>query len=535
VNREVVSTLVAQARFGPKETATSRAGVVVSSHPVVTRVGTDVLRDGGNATDAVLAAALAQTVVEPHMSTISGMLSALVYDAASGDVAYVNGAGAAPMTPLGGLTRADLTSGKGVAVPGFWAAWEALYERQGSLPRSRLTGPAVALARDGFEVYPFLWGLIFEQATSAGRYAEGRELFFPDGRMIDVGDVLRQPQLATTIEALSDEGSDYFYRGAWAERFVKTVQGAGGVITAEDMAAYEARWMEPARSTFRDCEVVASPPPDNGGTHVIEILNLVEQIPVQQWGPASESPETLYWLTRFCGEVFADGARQGDPAETFVPLDLITSKRYAEQRFQLMRMRDTAPPGPVAAPYPGSNHLTVTDRHGNVVTALHSVMSMPWTNGLHVDGVQVWAGAAHFLRRMPKPGGRATCYVAPNLLLRNGRPVLASGSPGIGLLQNIVQNTLNIVDFGIDIKSSVHRPRFGSGSLDTFLTGAPAYMMEADLGEKLIDAVKRRGLAVEVCNPRNYNLGSFEGIFFGDDGLAQACADPRRSGAAEGV
>lgn len=536
MDRTDVEALTARARFGPKPVARGRDGMVVSAHPVVTRVGVEVLREGGNATDAMLAAVVAQTVVEPHMTTICGMLSALTYDADSGQVSYVNGGPSAPAEPLGTFTAADLGNGRGVAVPGFWAAWEASYARFGSLPRSRLLAPAIALARDGIEVYPFLWGMLFEQVATAGRYEEGRDLYFPGGRLIEVGEVLRQPRLAQTLEALVAEGGEYFYRGPWADRFVRTVRDAGGVLTADDMATYEARWMEPARSTYRGYQVVGSPPPDNGGTHIVEILNLVEQIPLAEWGPPTESADTLYWLTRFCGEVFADGARQGDPEHFPVPLDLITGKEYAAQRFQLMRMSDPGDAAPVAQPYPGSAHVTVMDGRGNVSTTLHSVMSMPWSNGLHVDGVQVWAGGAHFARRMPRPGGRATCYVAPNMLLSEGRPVLASGSPGIGLLQCVVQNTLNVVDFGLDVETSVRLPRFGGPSMATLLGGAtPSYMMEVGIERHLLDAVRERGLAVETCSPWNFHLGSFEGIAIAADGTMSACADPRRAGAAEAV
>ena len=529
-----IAALTATARFGPKETAAGRDGLVVSSHPVVSRVGTDVLRAGGNAADAVLTAAVAQTVVEPHMSTICGCLSLLYFDASTGETTYVNGAAQAGSVPLGGLSAADVGGGRAVALPGFWAALEAALDRHGTYRRDQVVAPAAHLAREGFPVYPFLWGMLFEQVATAGRYPEGRELFFPGGRLIDVGERLRQPRLADTLDRLGVEGSDFLYRGDWAQSFASTVQQAGGVLTADDMAAYEALWMEPARGTFRGYDVVGSPPPDNGGTHLIEILNLIEQIPLAEWGPPGESADTLYWLTRFCGEVYSDGAKQGDPRHYPVPLDVITSKSYAEQRFQLMRMSD-----PLPAPeqsYPGSNHLTVVDREGNVATALHSVMSMPWTNGLYVDGIQVWAGGAHFARRMPRPGGRATCYVAPNMFLKDGKPVLASGSPAIGLIQNILQNSLNLLEFGLPIGESVHKPRFGGPSIATMLTGSPAYTMEADLtSEAALDKLRDRGLAIDVCNPWNVHMGSFEGVHLAEPGQWQACGDPRRAGSAQAV
>jgi gamma-glutamyltranspeptidase/glutathione hydrolase len=291
--------------------------------------------------------------------------------------------------------------------------------------------------------------------------------------------------------------------------------------------------MEPARGTYRGYDVVGSPPPDTGGTHIIEILNLVEQIPLKEWGRPTESADTLYWLLRFCGEVYADGAKYGDPEHFRIPLETIVSKEYARIRFELMRMTDPQPIDPTKRAYPGSNHVTVVDAQGNVASILHSVMSLAWTNGLFVDGVPLWAGAVHFLRNLPRSGGRGTCYVAPTIIFRDGKPVLTAGSPSIGLLQNIVQNTLNILDFGMDIETSVHEPRFGGLSLAAS-GDVGAYYVEADVDEALRKEVAARGVGLEVVNPWNYQSGSYEGVHV-VDGVASACADPRRAGLAEAL
>jgi gamma-glutamyltranspeptidase/glutathione hydrolase len=522
------------ARFGRKNAVSGGDGIAVTSHPIVTRVATDTLRAGGNAADAALAASVAQTVVEPHMTTICGVLSLLYFDAKTGQTTYLNGS----MTRPEGLTSfgaGDIPTGRSVAVPGFWAAFEAALERHGSMKKADLVAPAIELASEGFEVHPFLYGMAFEQIGTLGRYPEGREMFFPDGRLIEVGEVLRQPKLAETFSRLVDEGNDYFYRGAFAQKMVDTVQAAGGVLTRKDLEDYEVRWMEPARGTYHGYDVVGSPPPDRGGTHVIEILNLIEQIPLLEWGPPTQSADSLYWLTRFCGEVYVDGFNQRDPRDYHVPLDLITSKEFAAQRFELMKMSDPKAVG--TPPYPGSNHVTVVDAEGNVASILHSVMSLPWSNGLFVDGVSLWAGAVHFLMNLPKPGGRGSCYVAPTIIFKDGTPVLTAGSPSVGLIQNIVQNTVNILDFGVDIETSVHTPRFGGPTLSSFLGGGfsnPTYYCEADIDEGIRKEVVARGLNLDVVNPWNFHSGSYEGVHL-VDGVGHACADPRRAGAAEAV
>lgn len=520
------------ARFGRKRPASGGDGIAVTSHPIITRIATDTLRAGGNAADAALAASVAQTVVEPHMTSLCGVLSILYYDAKSGQATYLNGSMNRPV----GLTSfgaADIPTARSVAVPGFWAAFEAGLERHGTTNKLDLVAPAIELASEGFEVHPFLYGTAFEHIGTLGRSLEGQETYFPDGRLIDVGEVLRQPRLADTLNRLVDGGNDYFYRGAFAERMVKTVQAAGGVLAQQDMEAYEVRWMEPARGTYRGYDVVGSPPPDRGGTHIIEILNLVEQIPLQEWGPPTQSADSLYWLTRFCGEVYMDGFAQRDPRDYYVPLELITSKAYAEQRFELMKASDPKAVG--AAPYPGSNHVTVVDKEGNVASILHSVMSLPWTNGLFVDGVPLWAGAVHFMNNLPKAGGRGSCFVAPTIIFKDGAPFLTAGSPSQGLIQNIVQNTLNILDFGMDIETSVHEPRFGGVTHSGFIGGTySSYYCEADIDEALREEVSERGIQLDVVNPWNFHSGSYEGVHL-IDGVGHACADPRRTGAAEAV
>ena len=520
------------ARFGRKQGVSGSGGIAVTSHPVVTRVATDTLRAGGNAADAALAASVAQTVVEPHMTTICGVLSMLYFDAATGETTYLNGSMNRPKD-LTSFTAADIATARSVSVPGFWAAFEAGLERHGSMKKADLVAPAIELASEGFEVHPFLYGMAFEHLETIGRSQEGRDVYFPDNRLIEVGEVLRQPRLAETLGRLVDEGSDYFYRGAFAQKMVETVQGAGGVLTRQDLEDYEVRWMEPARGTYRDYEVVGSPPPDRGGTHVIEILNLVEQIPLLEWGPPTQSADSLYWLSRFCGEVYTDGFNQRDPRDYHVPLDLITSKDYAAQRFELMKMSEPKSVG--TPPYPGSNHVTVVDKDGNVASILHSVMSLPWTNGLIVDGVNLWAGAVHFLNNLPKAGGRGSCYVAPTIIFKDGKPVLTAGSPSVGLIQNIVQNTLNILDFGMDIETSVHTPRFGGPTMNAYLQGQfGTYYCEADIDESLRKQVTERGICFDVVNPWNFHSGSYEGVHL-VEGVGHACADPRRAGAAEAL
>jgi gamma-glutamyltranspeptidase/glutathione hydrolase len=533
-DRDEIAQLTASAVSGRKQKASGRNGVVVSSHPIVSRVAVNVLKDGGNAVDAVLAASLAQTVVEPHMTTAFGVLSMMHYDAASGATQYVNGSMNAPLAGLPGFSAADVATGRSVSVPGFWSAWEASRERYARKSREVLAAPAIELARTGFPIYPILYGMMFEQATKIGLMDEGRNIYFRDNVLRGPGELLVNHELADTLERMAADGVDYFYRSAFTEKVVDTVKRAGGVLTMEDFDRYETRWMDPAWGRYRDYKIAGSPPPDTGGTHIIEILNLVERIPLKKWGMPTESADAMYWLARFCLEVFAEGAAQGDPNSWPLPMETILSKDYAAMRFELMKMRDPRGVDPARTQYPGSNHLTVVDRDGNIATVLHSVMSHAWSNGLIVDGMNLWAGGVHFFRNMPRPGDRGTCYVAPHIIFdANDKPVLAAGSPSVGLIQNCVTNALNILEFGMDIETSVHQPRIGGPTFGADSLSRNAFSLEVDCGTPAIqEEVRKRGLEINLVNPWNYHSGSYEGVRIAEDGIASACADPRRSGVA---
>jgi gamma-glutamyltranspeptidase/glutathione hydrolase len=522
--------LLEQAQFGRKTPASGKKGMVICSHPLASQAGADLLKAGGNAADAALAMSVCQTVVEPHMTGITGVLSMLYFDAKTGKTSYVNGSAARPMADLPGFSAADISGGRGVAVPGFWAGFEAAHAKHGNASRASIMAAAIAYARDGFEIHPFLWGEIFTQFHMIALTPKGQEIFMKNNTLPRPGDLLVQQRAADTLEALLAEGNEYFYRGAFARELVETVQAAGGVLSLDDMARYEARWQEPSEGTYRNYRVVASPPPDHGGSHMIEILNMVELLDLQRLGPPTDSPDSLFHMARIANQVYADGSKQHDPATHVLPMDILLSKEYAQMRFDLMQMDQKLDTG-AAPPPPGSNHVTAVDAEGNVATILHSCMSYPWSNGLFAGGVTVVAAGAHYLRVMPGPGDRISAYVCPNMIFDGNRPVLASGSPSVALLQNILQNTVNILDFGINIGDSVHRPRFGAGSY----TKPGSLQIEVDIDEKVRKAAGDRGISWETVNPWNWLHGSFEGIHMTADGTAHACGDPRRNAMAIAV
>ena len=535
--------LVGTARFGPKQAVRSASGIAICTHPLASAAAADMLALGGNACDGVMAASIAQAVVEPHMTTLSGCLSMLYYDAASGEYSYVNGMMAAPravpdvrtmdVAEFGALMAK--TDGTLCFVPGFWGGFEAGLDRHGRLPRATVMAPAIHYARHGFEIHPFLWGEMFVESSVLGREPFSREIYFNGSTLRDIGDMLAQSALADTLEQLADEGGDHFYRGAFGRRYAETVQARGGLITAEDMAAYEAFRDEPVHGTYRDYGVVGSPAPDFGGQALVEIMNMVELLDLQRTGPAFESGETTLSMMQIIGRVYAD-AVGGRFDGTLPDVERAISKEYAEERFAALDGRPASPndryaaAGAMPPPPPGSNHVTVVDAEGNVATVLHSVMSMPFRTGIYVDGVYACASGVHLGSGPVEPGGRAHARICPNMFTKGGKPVLASGSPSVSLTENIVQNSVNLLDFGLDLETSVHKPRFGGSSM----TVPGALIVEVDLAGDPVRRLEETGQTVEVVNPWNWLCGSFEGVLIEEDG-ATACGDPRRTAQAVAV
>lgn len=517
------------AHFGPKRAAQGRDGLVVSGHPEASRVAVEVLQEGGNACDALLAAAISQTVLQPHLTTLTGCFSMMYYDAASSKTKYLNANVNAPREPLGQMTEADVTTGRAVAVPGYWAGFEAAHREFASMPLAQLMRPAISYARDGVVCEPFLWAEIFSAQSTLGRSETGREIFMPNRAIPNPGERIYQHQAADLLHRLAEEGSGYFYQGGFAEEFCENVVAAGGIVTPEDFAQYEVRWDAPVRGTYGDIDIVAAAAPDVGGVHLVEMFNMIELMDIKAHGPASESPETLKRMMLAAREVLVNGASYNDPRFVPLPLDKILSKDYAAERYaKILSSESVQCPSPPPPP-PGSCHLTVVDKAGNIATALHSTLSLPWVNGLFVEGVSICGAGNHFLRTMPPPGARVSVMICPNILFRKGAPLVASGSPSTSLISNLVQNLTNIVDFGMTVEESVRRPTFGGLSDET-----GRLSIEVDMGEKLIKAATGAGLLVERLNPWNFRHGAFEGILFKDK-VAFGCGDPRRTSSALAV
>jgi gamma-glutamyltranspeptidase / glutathione hydrolase len=526
--------LIAEANFGRKKGVSSSKGAAISSNPLVSQEAINTLKNGGNAADAALAASIVQSVVEPHMTTLTGVFSMLYYDAATGETTYVNGSCNAPLaTKKENINLAQIMqiakTPMSVLVPGFWGGFEESHKQFATMPIKKLMGNAIRYANEGFECYPFLWAEIFDAADWIAASRDGKEIYYRDNALLRPGDLIVQKKLGSVLQRLSEEGSRYFYHGEFARNFCKVVKEAGGIVTEEDFARYKAMVQEPAKGSYRDYTIQAAPSPDFGGEVIIEMLQMAEYYDFKKNGVIAHSYESTLKSMQILGEVLTNGMIERLTGKV-TPIEKSLSKSYAEERFNKLNGKPRSLYD--APPKPGSNHLTVADGKGNVATVLHSVMSLPWMNTLYVDGVSICAPILHYSSGIPAPGDRINARIGPHIFYKNGKPVLAAGSPSVSLMENLFQNSINILDFGMLPEESVHLPRFGGYSIDN-----PGKMLiEGDYDKSIITGMEKLGVKFDKVRPWQWHMGAYEGIYIDPKtGIAHACGDPRRAGQAKAL
>jgi gamma-glutamyltranspeptidase/glutathione hydrolase len=451
------------------------------------------------------------------MTGIAGIFSMLYYDAATKKTTCVDAGWKAPETPLEKGTRADMKTGRAVAVPGFWAGFEAAHKHHSTRPIKEIMTPAIRYARDGFETHPFLWGEIFATCHRSCLTEQGREMFMPQNTLLRPGEKLYQKRAADTLERLSAEGSNFFYHGEFAAEHCRVVQKVGATLTKEDFASYQPVWLDPVWGAYRGYEITS------GGNYLINAFKKIEQMDLKQLGPPTDSAESFMDLIRIANGFGRTRKKEDKDKKTN------TKKKEAIHYLGLPQ------PFQSAGPVPGSCHVTVVDKEGNIASILHTSNAFPWDNGLFANGVTICSGGGYLALSKPKSGRRAVSFstaAIPSIIFKDKNPILTSGSPSASLFANIVQNTINILDFNIPIEESVNRPRFGGFSYEK----SGAFFIEADFPEDVRKQAEAKKMRFDVVNPWNWHHGSFEGVYIDPEtSLMRACGDPRRCSKAEGL
>ncbi|HEY0329718.1 MAG TPA: gamma-glutamyltransferase [Rhodopseudomonas sp.] len=528
-------------------------GMVVAQERRAAAIGRDLLAKGGNAVDAAVATGFAMAVTYPRAGNLGGGGFMVIHRAGGEDVAldYRETAPAAASRDmfLGPDGKPDPAKSRdsalGIGVPGTVAGLSLALAKYGSgkFTLAEILQPAIALARDGFLIADDTADTLPEWHARLSRWPATQKIFArADGASLQGGDLLVQRDLAATLGAIADQGARGFYQGAVAEKLARGIHDAGGLITADDLKAYQPVIRAPLRGTYRGYDIVAMPLPSSGGTVLIETLNILEGFTLREIPQGSAA--SLHLLIEAMKRGYADRARYlGDPAFVDAPLKALLSKDYAaKQRAGIDPQRATpwTEALPALPPHEGDNttHFSVVDADGNAVSNTYT-LNFSYGLGLIADGTGVLLnnelddftaapGAANafglvgFEANLPGPGKRPLSSMSPTLVLKDGRVVLVTGSPGGSrIISTVLQVIVDVLDYDMDIAAAVAAPRLHQQWLPDEVR------IEQGFAEPVIAALRARGHVVVAPLGQT----SANSIFVAKDGVRGA-ADPRTRGAA---
>lgn len=458
--------------------------IVGTTAPRALRAGAEVLEAGGSAVDAALTTALAQTTLcAGCWVSFAGRMTAVVYDAESGEVVALNACYDAPRGEDDPITipRQPTPSGRTVLVPGFMAGVGALHDRFGSRPFESLFTPSIRLAEEGFELTPSLAHLIRGKREVLLRTPGGRDVFLDaDGELFVVGSQFRQPALGRTLRRVAKGGASEFYTGEWARKFVEEVQGEGGKLSLEDLAAYQPTWEVPDSVEFMGNRVYGLPTPNRGGPSALMALNLASAAGFGSGEVKHASAQALQGVERIETATDMVWGSRGRAAlashSDKVPSLWEESFGHAEGGAALWQLAQSEEWPDIVEeafglPQTGghSDAIVAVDKHGNVIAMLHTINTAGWgTTGLFVDGVSIPDSGASQQRSMLAvgPGGRMPDHGAPILALRDGKPVFASSATGSGLVDAIWQKAIDVLAFGRDPADAADAPTLHRGQVE---------------------------------------------------------------------
>ena len=529
----------------------ARNGAIATSQPLATAAGLKVLQSGGNAIDAAVTAAAVLAVVEPTMNGVGGDLFAIVYEGRSKHVHALNASGRAPAaaTPdeftRRNLQRIPLRGELSVSVPGVVDGWNELLTKYGTYTLGQALAPAIKYARDGYavsEIIAWQWKQVEEVLA---RDPKAAAIFLPGGTAPDPGDVFKNPALAASLDEIARGGRDAFYKGPIARAIDADMRRRGGLLTAADLAAHHADWVEPLSTTYRGYQVLELPPNTQGVT-TLEMLNILEGYDdLKSLG--HNSAAYLHRLVEAKRIAFADrDAWIGDPSTTpQAAIQRMLSKDYAAERrkeiddghvsreYEPLALADRQTPNPVEHPAATGDtvYLTAADGQGNMVSLIQSLYETFGSGIVAGDTGIVLQDRGSLFSLAPghpnriAPGKRPFHTLVPAMVLKDGRPWLSFGVMGGDMQpQGHVQVLLNLIDFGMNVQEAGEAARFRHTAAGLAL-------------ESAIDPNARFGLI-----QRGHRLISLVDAFGGFQGIMvdpvthvlKAGSDPRKDGMAAG-
>ncbi len=479
------------APLGTLKPVAAKHGMVVAQERLSAQVGADVMARGGNAIDAAVATGFAMAVTYPRAGNIGGG-GFMVIHTAKGESTTIDYRETAPGKAtrnmfLGSEGKPDIAKSRdsalGIGIPGTVAGLALALEKYGSgkFTLSDLLQPAIALARDGFVLSDDGADTLPDWHRRLARWPSSKPIFSrADGTSLREGDKLIQTDLADTLTAIANQGPRGFYEGPIAEKLVKGINDAGGIFTLDDLKTYRPVIREPVRGTYRGYDIVSMPLPSSGGTVLLETLNILEGFPLGELQQGSAP--SLHLLVEAMKRAYADRARYlGDPAFVNAPIATLISKDYAAKQRATIDPKRAVPWSDALTPKPpreGQNttHYSVIDNAGNAVSNTYT-LNFSYGMGLVPEGTGVLLnnelddftaspgasnayGLVGYEANLPGPGKRPLSSMTPTIVLKDGKPVLVTGSPGGSrIISTTLQVIVNVIDYKMDVMSAVAAPR----------------------------------------------------------------------------
>ncbi|WP_315119117.1 gamma-glutamyltransferase [uncultured Clostridium sp.] len=524
--------------------ARGKNGAVASAKPEASEVGVEIMKKGGNAIDAAIATAFALGVVEPNASGIGGGGFMLVRFAETGEEVFIDFRETAPgkatpdMYKLNDKGRPEnnesVIGGKAIAIPGDVAGLLTALEKYGTMKREDVMQPAIDLAEKGFKVTPNFAGIITDNFETINKFEATKKIYLKDGLPYEEGDIIKNPDLAKTLKAIAKDGKDAFYKGEIAKAIVDEVQKQNGIITLEDLANYEVKMRKPVKGTYRGYEIVSAPPSSSGGTHIIQMLNMMENYDMKALG--ANTAESLHLWSEVSKLMFADrGKYMADTDFVKVPLAGLASKDYAKELTKKIDKEKSAENvmhgDPNKYESGSTTHFSVMDKEGNMVAVTKTInyffgsgVTVPGTGIIlndEMDDFNVKPGTSNSI----EPGKRPLSSMTPTLVLKDGKPFMVVGSPGATrIITTVSQVISNVIDHGMNIQDAINAPRMYD------MNGNMA--VEERVDPKAIEELEKKGHKVEVKGDLDPYFGGVQGIIMEASGELHGGGDPRRDGQA---
>ena len=533
--------------FASRSEVIAQHGMVATSQPLATQVGLDILKQGGNAIDAAIAANAMLGLVEPTGSGIGGDLFAIVWSAEEKKLYGLNASGRSPRTLTKavfaekGLNKVPSFGPLPVSVPGAVDGWFELHSKFGSLPVTAILTPSIEYARNGFPVSELIAYYLQMNADRIGQYDGFAETFMPGGKVPKKGDVFKNPGLAATYEKIATGGRDAFYKGDIARTIAAYMKEQGGYLTLDDLASHTSEWVEPVSANYRGYDVWELPP--NGqGIAALQILNILERYDIE--GMGFGSADYIHTFVEAKKLAFEDRAKfYADMAFTSVPVDWLVSKDYAAERQQLINPEKAAKRYD-AGVYEGDTvYLTVADKDGNMVSLIQSNyrgmgsgMTPPELGFVLQNRGELFTMQEGHANEYA-PGKRPFHTIIPAFVTRNGKPWLSFGVMGGATQPQMhAQIIVDLIDFGMNLQEAGDAPRIlHSGSSSPtghlMLDGGQVHL-ESGFSETVKRELMERGHTLQPAvgiygGYQAIMLDSQRGVYFG-------ASESRKDGQAAG-